>query len=63
MTELKRIRISTGMKQSQVADIYGIPHRTYQNWELGIRKGPSYVVNGIIEDLKELKRREVCKKQ
>lgn len=61
MTELKRIRISTGMKQSEVADIYSIPQRTYQNWELGLRKGPSYVINRIIRDLKELQPGEVYK--
>jgi transcriptional regulator with XRE-family HTH domain len=61
MRELKRIRISTGMKQSQVADIYGIPRRTYQNWELGLRKGPSYVINRIIRDLKELQPGETYK--
>lgn len=61
MTELKRIRISTGMKQSQVADIYGIPQRTYQNWELGTRKGPDYVINRIIKDLEDLKIGETYK--
>jgi transcriptional regulator with XRE-family HTH domain len=61
MRELKRIRISTGMKQSQVADIYGIPRRTYQNWELGLRNGPSYVINRIIRDLKELQPGETYK--
>jgi len=61
MTELKRIRISTGMKQCEVADIYSIPQRTYQNWELGLRKGPSYVINRIMRDLKELQPGEVYK--
>ena len=61
MTELKRIRISTGMKQCEVADIYSIPQRTYQNWELGLRKGPPYVINRIIRDLKELQPGEVYK--
>jgi len=61
MTELKRIRISTGMKQCEVADIYSIPQRTYQNWELGLRKGPSYVIDRITRDLKELQPGEVYK--
>jgi len=61
MTELKRIRISTGMKQCEVADIYSIPQRTYQNWELGLRKGPSYVINRIMRDLKELQPGETYK--
>lgn len=61
MTELKRIRISTGMKQCEVADIYSIPQRTYQNWELGLRKGPPYVINRIIRDLKELQPGETYK--
>ena len=63
MTELKRIRISTGMKQCEVADIYSIPYRTYQNWELGLRKGPSYVIDRIIRDLKELQPGEVYKSE
>ena len=61
MTELKQIRLSTGMKQCEVADIYSIPQRTYQNWELGLRKGPSYVINRIIRDLKELQPGETYK--
>ena len=61
MTELKQIRINTGMKQSEVADIYSIPQRTYQNWELGLRKGPPYVINRIIRDLKELQPGETYK--
>ena len=61
MTELKRIRISTGMKQCEVADIYSIPQRTYQNWELGLRKGPPYVINRIMRDLKELQPGETYK--
>ena len=61
MTELKQIRLSTGMKQCEVADIYSIPQRTYQNWELGLRKGPPYVINRIIRDLKELQPGETYK--
>lgn len=58
MTELKQIRLSTGMKQCEVADIYSIPQRTYQNWELGTRKGPSYATDRIITALNRLKEGE-----
>ena len=58
MTPLRQARLKTAMKQSDVADIYGIPYRTYQNWELGLRKGPSYVTDRIVTALNKLKEGE-----
>ena len=58
MTPLRQARIKTAMKQSDVSDIYSIPYRTYQNWELGLRKGPSYVTDRIITALNRLKEGE-----
>ena len=36
------IRATTGLSQSRFAALYGIPRRTYQNWEIG-RGCPDYL--------------------
>jgi DNA-binding transcriptional regulator YiaG len=33
------------LTQKQVSEITGIPVRTIQNWEAGVRKCPDYVTN------------------
>jgi DNA-binding transcriptional regulator YiaG len=41
---IKEIREGMGMTQTQFGEFLGIPMRTIQNWELGIRKCPNYVL-------------------
>ena len=38
------LRISTGMNRREFADYFEIPYRTMQQWELGDRKMPEYLL-------------------
>ena len=42
--EVRALRKKTGLSQQKFADEYGIPLRTVQDWELGNRIPPDYVV-------------------
>lgn len=41
---IKEIRSLTGLSQGKFAERYGIPVRTLQDWEIGRRKPPEYVI-------------------
>ena len=41
--ELIRLRESTGKKKKQFSVYFGIPYRTFQDWELGNRRVPEYL--------------------
>lgn len=47
MQTIKEIRQSVQMTQKQFAEFLGIPKRTIENWEMGQRNPPEYVVNLI----------------
>jgi DNA-binding transcriptional regulator YiaG len=40
----KELREKSGMNQTKFAEYFGIPRRTVQNWELGERKCPDYLL-------------------
>lgn len=42
--KLIELRLSTGMKRSEFAEYFGIPYRTMQDWELGNRAMPDYLL-------------------
>ena len=42
--ELKKLRENTGMNRREFAEYFGIPYRTVQDWELGNRKMPDYLL-------------------
>lgn len=42
--KLIELRLSTGMKRSEFAEYFGIPYRTLQDWELGNRAMPDYLL-------------------
>lgn len=42
--ELIQLRESTGMNKKQFSEYFGIPYRTYQDWELGSRRVPEYLL-------------------
>ena len=42
--ELIRLREETGMNRSAFARYFGIPYRTVQDWELGNRRVPDYLL-------------------
>lgn len=41
----KELREKSGMNQTKFAEYFGIPRRTVQNWELGLRTCPDYLLN------------------
>lgn len=41
---LKQLRSETGMSQRRFAAYFGIPIRTYEDWERGVRKMPEYLL-------------------
>lgn len=45
MENIKELRMQTGMNQAQFASYFNIPKRTYQNWELGTRNCPQYLID------------------
>ena len=44
---IKQIREASGMTRTQFAEYFGIPYRTLQNWELGERDCPAYLIDLI----------------
>lgn len=45
--QFKAIRQQTGMSRTEFAQWLGIPYRTMQEWELGRRQMPDYVLRLI----------------
>ena len=43
----KELRERSGMTRTQFAEYFGIPYRTIQNWELGLRECPEYLLKLI----------------
>lgn len=41
---LKELREKSGMNQTAFAKYFNIPRRTVQNWELGLRECPEYLL-------------------
>lgn len=48
-------RQEAGLTQKQVYELIGVPVRTLQNWEAGIRICPQYVENLLVEKLLSMK--------
>lgn len=42
--KLEKLRTLSGMTRPQFAEYFGIPYRTIQNWELGLRECPDYLL-------------------
>ena len=40
----KELLAQSGMTRKQFAEYFNIPYRTIQNWELGLRKCPDYLL-------------------
>jgi DNA-binding transcriptional regulator YiaG len=53
--ELLTTRKATGMNRRVFAEYFGIPYRTVQDWELGNRKMPEYLLKLIIYKLENEK--------
>ena len=50
---IKEIRSITGLSAQKFGDKYGIPMRTIQNWEYGIRECPPYIQSLLERVVKE----------
>lgn len=48
-TELRQLRESTGLTMTDVAILFKVPYRTWQNWELGLTRVPPMA--GVILEL------------
>lgn len=46
--QLINLRKSTGMNRKEFAEYFGIPYRTVQDWELGNRKMPDYLLRLMV---------------
>ena len=42
--ELIKLRESTGMNKKKFSEYFGIPYRTFQDWALGNRREPEYLL-------------------
>lgn len=45
---IKETRIKYGLTIKQVSDLTGIPYRSLQNWEAGVRNCPDYVTKMVV---------------
>lgn len=41
---VKNLRELSGMSRPQFAEYFNIPYRTVQNWEIGLRECPAYLI-------------------
>ena len=46
--ELKKLRKDMGMNRKEFSEYFGIPYRTVQDWELGNRRMPEYLMRLMI---------------
>lgn len=51
--DIREMRTNLGITQSEFAARYGIPFRTVQNWETGLRMPPQYIVSLLEERIKD----------
>lgn len=49
---IKAERIKCGLTIKQVSEMTGVPYRTLQNWEAGVRRCPDYVERLVLEKIK-----------
>ena len=52
----KELRERSGMNMTQFSKYFGIPYRTVQNWELGERQCPAYLLELMAYKLKAEKK-------
>lgn len=49
---IKELRIKSGMTRHEFCEYFDIPYRTMQDWELGKRKMPDYLLRLMAYKLK-----------
>ena len=62
MHRLIELRTSTGMNRREFADYFDIPYRTVQEWELGNRKMPEYLLRLMVYKIRIEKEKGILKK-
>ena len=45
MNDLRELRARAGLSRKAFAEYFDIPYRTVQNWELGLRECPAYLLD------------------
>lgn len=50
---IRHARMKYGLTQTQLSDLTGVPMRTIQNWETGVRKCPEYVTKMVVDLLEQ----------
>ena len=48
---IKEARLSAGLTQQRMSEVFEIPKRTIENWEAGTRTPPTYVEKLVIREL------------
>ena len=56
--KLVELRKQTGMNRREFAEYFGIPYRTVQDWELGNRQMPDYLLRLMAYKIKMEKLQE-----
>lgn len=56
MNKLKEARIAAGLTQAKMAELFEIPRRTLESWDMGERTPPAYVAKLIIEKLESMRK-------
>ena len=54
--QIKAARATAGLTQRQAAERIGVPLRTLEQWEIGRRNPPDYVLRSVIERLEQPQR-------
>lgn len=49
--DIKTARTALGLTQREVCEITGVPKRTIENWDAGVRKPPEYVERLVVNEL------------
>lgn len=61
MEDFKELRVASGMNKTEFAKYFKIPYRTVQNWEMGARKCPEYLLELMEYKLNSKKQKGDCK--
>lgn len=51
---IKESRVAAGLTQQDLSDLLGIPKRTIEDWERGVRQPPDYVERLIVDKIEQL---------
>lgn len=51
---IREARLSAGLTQQRMSEVFEIPKRTIENWEAGIRKPPAYVEKLVLRELERI---------